>query len=172
MKRLNWLMAIAGLVGCLLAFTTVWGAKLYVIFPIKDGLPIGELTYGGYMTIFTKDGYGAFLFTGTKAQMDAIAAHKDAVVIGQKEYVENAETKKVELTNPTLTKEQAQKISAASIGTAKPVVKEGDDTNKTINAVFKMFHEKFDVSKEYLIDVEEPKEEPIKEEPKEVEVPK
>lgn len=157
MKR--FLLAI---VAILMIATPLFAAKLYVIFPIKDGLPIGDLPYGGYMTIFTKDGYGAFLFTGTKAQMDAIAAHKDAVVIGQKEYVENAETKKVELTNPTLTKEQAQKISAASIGTAKPVVKEGDDTNKTINAVFKMFHEKFDVTKEYLIDVEEPKKEVTK----------
>lgn len=175
MKKLNWTMAIAGMIGVLMmCVAECHAAKLYAIVKMQGGVPdLGELQYRGYVLCDQKGGYGAYLITGTKEQLDAIVASKNVTPVGSvKEYVpvldaDGKATTVKELSNPTLTKEHAEKLNALSLGTAKPTIKEGAKIDDAVTELYKSFNSKFDIRNMWVVD---PDEEDIKLPEKEKEV--
>jgi hypothetical protein len=127
----------------------VEAAKLYAIIEMEGGWPKLEgLPYQGFVLCDQKGGYGAYLITGTKEQLAAISALKGVTSVGAtKEYVEVKDEKGTvtakELSNPTLSKAEVEKINAVSIGTAKPVIKEDMKVDEAVTTLFKMFNDKF-----------------------------
>lgn len=176
--KLNWTMAIAGFIGIVLMLLAAncHSAQLYCIVKMSGGVPdIGDLKYYGYVLHGMKGGTGIYLFTGTKEELAAIASHKNVTPIGTKEYVEKVDEKGVyELTKPTLTKAESDKINAVSLGTAKPTTKVGDTVDKTVESLAKSIDPNINMKAMYVRDpeeellqpkpVEEKPVEPIKEE--------
>jgi hypothetical protein len=139
-----------------------FAAKAYFLIKIQGGSPaIGELPYHGYVLCDQKGEYGAYLFTGTKEQLAAIAVSKDVIplsgsveitpdVPAMSTKVDKVETKSI------VSKATMDKVNLLSLGTAKPIEVKAAMTNEdAVIYLFKTFNSKFEMNSMDVADPED-----------------
>ena len=120
--------------------------KLFCIVPMVGGAPNVDASltpYRGYVLCDRVGNFGAYLFSGTGAQMTALNALPQ--VVGLVVVTESGNTKWAELDNPISTVVRTR-LNTWLTGRGYPTIPTGRTYRQVIDAVYKRLNERFDLS--------------------------